>query len=50
MEVNNLENFRDAIKRFGFERFWDEFILAYISKKSPDLTSAKSNLILDFKN
>lgn len=51
IKVYDLDSFRQAIKKMGFEEFWNSFIKTYLYKKRPDIQSKPaSDLELDMRS
>lgn len=50
MTISDLDGFKDAIKKYGFDTFWSLFIQSYLHEKRPDLISSPSKLKIDFRN
>lgn len=44
MQLNNISDFKEAIDAFGYTKFWDMFINAYLSIARPDLHVNSSEL------
>jgi predicted RNA methylase len=50
MEVKDLSDFKEAIDKYGFDNFWQKFIVSYLAFKRPDLQDKPSEIIIDTEN
>jgi type I restriction-modification system DNA methylase subunit len=50
MEIRDLSDFKEAIDKYGFDNFWQKFMMSYLAVKRPDLQKKSSEIIIDTEN